>query len=213
MLVFLDESGDTGFKMESGSSLYFTVALILFEENDEAQAADDRIRLLRHELAKPETFEFHFKENSDAVREAFFNAVAPYSFFYFGIVIDKAKLYGESLTTKDAFYKYVCGLVFESAKPYLDDAIVKIDKSGNREFQNQLSSYLKKKINPKEPDKNKHIQKVVAQDSASNNLLQLADMVCGAIARSYRHNDPTAERFRRQLRHRELGVRLWPTEG
>ena len=120
MLVFLDESGDTGFKIESGSSPFFTVTLVLFEEHDEAQAADDRIRLLRRELAKPETFEFHFTENSDAIREAFFHAITPYSFFYFGIVIDKARLYGESLTTKDAFYKYVCGLVFESAKPYLD---------------------------------------------------------------------------------------------
>jgi Protein of unknown function (DUF3800) len=212
MLVFLDESGDTSFKIESGSSPYFTVALVLFEETDEAQAADDRIQLLKRELGKPEAFEFHFKENSDAVRQSFFSAVAPYSFFYFGIVIDKAKVYGESLTTKDAFYKYVCGLIFESAKPYLDNAIVKIDRSGNRDFQNQLSSYLKKKINPHEHQSNKHIQKVVSQDSASNNLLQLADMVCGAITRSYRRDHVAAERFRRQLRHRELGVRLWPTE-
>ena len=164
------------------------------------------------ELAKPETFEFHFKENSDAIREAFFHAITPYSFFYFGIVIDKARLYGESLTTKDAFYKYVCGLVFESAKPYLDSATVKVDKSGNREFQQQLSSYLKKKINPKDPEASRHIKKVVAQDSDTNNLLQLADMVCGALARSYRRDDPDAGRFRKQLRHRELVVRLWPTE-
>jgi len=212
VLVFLDESGDTGFKIDAGSSPLFTIALVLFEEEEEANAADQRIRLLRRELAKPESLEFHFKENSDAVRDAFFQAVSPYNFFYCGIVIDKARLYGQSLTTKDAFYKYVCGLVFESAKPYLDSAIVKVDKSGNRDFQRQLSGYLKTKINPKDPEASKHIKKVVAQDSSGNNLLQLADMVCGAIARSYRRESAQADRFRRQLRHRELIVGRWPSD-
>ena len=139
MLVFVDESGDTGLHLAKGSSDLFAVVLVVFEENDEAQAADDRITLLRRELRKPVEFEFHFKENSDAVRRAFLEAVVPYNFFYFGFVINKAKLFGKSFPTTDAFYRYVCGLVFESAKPYLDEAVVKIDASGGRKFQRQLS--------------------------------------------------------------------------
>ena len=89
MLVFVDESGDTGRKIGHGSTGLFTVVLVVFEENDEAQAADDRITRLRRELGKPDNFEFHFAENSDNIREAFLQAIAPFNFFYFGFVIDK----------------------------------------------------------------------------------------------------------------------------
>lgn len=209
MLVFVDESGDTGLKIEQGSSEFFTVSIVIFEEHDEAQACDDRITLLRRELGKPETFEFHFRENSDAVRQAFFRAVVPYNFFYFAFVINKAKLDGPGFQFKDSFYKYVCGLVFTNAKPYLDDAIVKIDGSGNREFKRQLASYLKKKVNTaKSPSQ--HIKKVSTPDSKNNNLLQLADMICGAVARSYRPDRVDAAQYHKLIKHRENAVQFWP---
>ena len=50
MLVFIDESGDSGLKIEKGSSRYFTVSLVVFEDNDEALACDQRIKLVRKEL-------------------------------------------------------------------------------------------------------------------------------------------------------------------
>ena len=40
MLVFIDESGDSGLKIEQGSSRYFTVSLVMFEDNDDALACD-----------------------------------------------------------------------------------------------------------------------------------------------------------------------------
>lgn len=49
MLVFIDESGDPGLKIEKGSSRYFTVSLVVFEEHDEALACDQRINLLKRE--------------------------------------------------------------------------------------------------------------------------------------------------------------------
>ena len=60
MLMFIDESGDPGLKVGSGSSKYFIVALVAFEDHDEALAADDRIDLLRREIGLSEKFEFHF---------------------------------------------------------------------------------------------------------------------------------------------------------
>lgn len=38
MLVFIDESGDLGFKMDKGSSGFFTIALAVFEGGDTALA-------------------------------------------------------------------------------------------------------------------------------------------------------------------------------
>lgn len=36
MLVFLDESGDPGLKLKQGSSQYFIVTIVIFEDKDEA---------------------------------------------------------------------------------------------------------------------------------------------------------------------------------
>ena len=93
MLVFIDESGDTGLTIEKGATKYFIIVMIVFEDNDEALACDKRIDLLRRELRLPQDYEFHFHGNSDRVREAFFQAVLPYQFFYYGIVINKKKLF------------------------------------------------------------------------------------------------------------------------
>lgn len=81
MLVFIDESGDPGLKIGKGSSKYFTVALVVFQENAEAEACDQRIELLKREIGWKRHSEFHFQRNSNRVREVFLNAVSPYSFF------------------------------------------------------------------------------------------------------------------------------------
>ena len=121
MLMFIDESGDPGLKVGQGSSKYFIVALVAFEDRDEAQAADDRITLLRKEQGLSPDFEFHFAKMKPAHRRLFLSAVASYDFFYFGIVINKAKLTGPGFNFKESFYKYACGLIFENAKPRLSN--------------------------------------------------------------------------------------------
>jgi len=135
MLIFIDESGDSGLKMEAGSSKYFIVALVAFEDHDEALAADDRISLLRLERRLPENFEFHFTNMKSTDRRTFLQAIAPYHFFYFGIVIDKAKLRRRESHFKESFYKYTCGLIFENAKPLLNNATVIVDESGSEDFK------------------------------------------------------------------------------
>ncbi|MGH9844302.1 MAG: DUF3800 domain-containing protein [Blastocatellia bacterium] len=111
MLVFIDESGDPGLKTDQGSSRFFTIGLVVFEDHDEAQACDDRITLLKRELGWSEDSEFHFKTNSNRVRRAFLEAVAPYNFFYYGIVIDKdpKRLDSDLFKNKLAFYKRKAG--------------------------------------------------------------------------------------------------------
>ncbi len=208
MLIFIDESGDSGLKIESGSSRYFTVGLVVFEDNDEALACDQRIQLLKKEIGWPENAEFHFKRNSDRIRESFLCAVAPYNFFYYGVVINKdpKKLWGDGFRNKESFYKYTCGLVFENAQEKLMKATVVIDESGSLDFKRQLGKYLRKKIN----QKNKIIAKVKMQRSQSNNLLQLADYVASSINRSIQNKRKKSDDYRKIISHREIYVQVWP---
>jgi len=208
MLVFIDESGDPGLKIESGSSRFFTIGLVLFEDREEATACDQRIELLKRELGWDTKSEFHFKKNSDRVRTAFLAAVSPYNFFYYGIVINKdpKKLFGDGFKNKDSFYKYACGLIFQNAKDKLRDAIVVVDKSGSLDFRNQLATYLRRKVNADQ----RLIRSVKMQRSEGNNLLQLADYVAGVINRSISNERKNADEFRRLIAPRELYVQIWP---
>jgi len=208
MLVFIDESGDSGLKISKGSSRFFTVALVVFEDQEDALACDQRISLLKHELGWSSDQEFHFKRNSDRVRQAFLQAIAPYNFFYYGIVINKdpEKLWGPGFRDKASFYKYACGLVFENAKEKLANATVVIDESGNLDFRRQLSKYLKRKTN----DGPQRIKKMKQQRSHSNNLLQLVDYVASAVNRSVTGTKKQSDAYRQMISHREMYVQIWP---
>lgn len=208
MLVFVDESGDAGMKVGQGSSRYFVVCLVVFEDHDEAQAADDRITLLRREMGLNTQFEFRFNRCRRELQEQFLEAVARHEFFYYGIVINKDpnKLWGKGFKYKEPFYKYAAGLVFQNAKEFLNNAKVIIDGSGSKDFKKQFRWYLKKRINA--PGQ-RIIREVKVQDSSRNNLLQLADMVTGAIHRSFGEKFD-AHRYRPLISHREVYVQLWP---
>lgn len=208
MLVLIDESGDSGWKIEQGSTKYFVVALVVFEDLDEALACDQRISLLRRELGLKSDYEFHYSANSDRAKEEFLKAISPYSFFYYGIVINKdpKKLYGPGFKYKSPFYKYACGLVFENAKDKLANAVVIIDESGSKDFKGELKKYLQKKVNGEGENK---IKKVKQQRSDSNNLIQLADYVAGVIHGSVRDKSK-AKKLRTIIAHREIDVQIWP---
>jgi hypothetical protein len=208
MLVFIDESGDPGLKIKEGSSRYFVVSLVIFEDKEEALVCDQRIGLLRKELKYPEDFEFHFKSNSHKIRLTFLEAIRPYNFFYFGIVLNKdpKKLWGEGFKTKESLYKYTCGLVFENAKPYLKEATIILDKSGTKVFRNQLAKYLRRKINIEGV---RIIKKVKIQRLKGNNLLQLADYIAGVINRVVQKKK-SAQDYRRLIAHKEIYVQIWP---
>jgi len=209
MLAFIDESGDPGRRIEKGSSPYFTVAVVTFDENEAAEACDARIDLLRSELRLPSSFEFHFTHNSKRVREAFLQAVAPYEFFYhtFALNKDPNRLYGPGFDRKDSLYKFTARLVLENAAPYLRQATVVIDRSGERRFRDELATYLRQRI--RGSDGARIIRKVKIQNSHGNNLLQLADYVAGVLNRVVTEKKD-AEALHKFIALHEVTRRVWP---
>lgn len=210
MLAFVDESGDAGRKIAKGSSPYFVVALVTFQDDNEALTCDERIGLLRGELGLPTAYEFHFAKNSKKVRQAFLSAVNPFPFFYHVFALNKnpERLYGPGFENKDSLYKYAVRLTFENAKPFLDNAIVVIDENGDAKFRDELATYLRKRV--KDPDGRRLIRKVKLQRSSGNNLLQLADYVVGVASRFITTRTDGIELRRRFLAAHEMSLQVWP---
>ena len=109
--------------------------MVIFNDHEESNACEFRINLLKRELGHNENFEFHFIDNSFRIREEFFQAVAPYDFYYYAFVLNKELLYSEGFRNKQSFYKYTTGLLFENAKDKIIDGDIYIDGSGDIEFR------------------------------------------------------------------------------
>lgn len=74
MLVYIDESGDAGLRVERGSSPVFVAAMVIF--TDAENAAFTR-RLIEGSAARRQhKGEFKFSKSRDIVRDQFFRAVA-----------------------------------------------------------------------------------------------------------------------------------------
>ena len=212
MLVFLDESGDPGHKFDKGSSALFLVALVVFKDYAEAQACDDAITQLRINEGFAPCYEFHFTKDSLVVKTLFFNAVSSFGFESHIFALDKAKARGPGFQYKGPLYKWTAKTAFENARPFLNDARIIIDESGDRQFQHELCTYLKREMNDKGAGA-KAIRSVKTQVSSANNLLQLADYVASGSARALtsRNAKDKLKLFRQShLRSHEVTFRVWP---
>jgi hypothetical protein len=173
MIVFVDESGDPGFKIAKGSSKHFVMAMVIFDSDLHANASQTAKSLLDETGVKPE---FKFNKCSHDIRKRFFAAVKNHKFHARAIVVNKQIIYSGALReVKDSFYKYFVRQMIEKDGGLLTNAKLVIDGSGDRAFKKEFCSYLKKRLNTAA------IAKIALKDSKSDHLLQLADMVAGAM--------------------------------
>ncbi len=185
MLVIIDESGDTGFK--DGSSRYFVMAMIVFEDNDgdghypSAEHTSSIIRQIKEDASHKT--EFHFSQCSHKVRQAFFSGLNKNScdFKVYALVIDKQKIYSPQLRSNTkSFYNFILKQLL--AKNPIVNAKIKIDGRKSKIFRNELKTYLRR-------GQDGMVNKLKFANSKTDYLVQLADMCCGAIAYSYNRGD------------------------
>jgi hypothetical protein len=142
------------------------------------------------------------------VRREFLKKVAVERFRYYGFVLNKSKLFGAQFENTEGFYDFTVGVICDNARELLNDAKVVIDKCGDREFLRRLERSLKARMI--DADGNCRIKKVGMEASHSNNLVQLADMLCGAVAKSYTSNSKAGRAYRPLVYQREARVQFWP---
>jgi len=195
MHIYIDESGDTGFKFRTGSSRYFVVALLLVDDPIPLHQAVHDFRLSQD---KPEAHEFKFTKTPHEMRQAFFRALLPYPYQVRAVIVDKQRLAALNLRSRDKFYDYAVRLPFESDVAAIARAQLVIDESfKGKSRQADLTTYLQRELNAGAV---KRIAGVTYHDSGRDNLLQVVDMIVGAIARTYEKGDGQYQRlFRRRI--------------
>lgn len=202
MLVFLDDSGDPGFKIRKGSTPCFVIALIIFDDHLQAERCAVAIKELRRALNFSDDTEFRFSHSSQVTRLAFLARVAKYNFRVRAIVMDKSCIYGPELRrSKESFYRYAIKTVLKNSFGTIQEARLKIDGHGDREFRRELQSYLRRELMPRSGQP-PILSDLKIVDSRTNVLIQLADMVAGTLRRHAEGEKTDAALYRKAIRKR-----------
>lgn len=178
MFVYLDESGDTGFKFNKGSSRFFVVTILLIDDPIPLNAAIDDLRV---GLRFPPHYEFKFYHSHDSVRCEFLREVRKHEVLFRSLVVDKQSLTRPEMQKRESFYSYLVRMLLEHDNGLIQDAFLILDEreKGSKNKQS-LSTYLRKHLNTPENGHNK-IKDVKYHQSHRDNLIQVVDMVAGAV--------------------------------
>jgi hypothetical protein len=178
--VFIDDSGDPGFKLGLGSSSHFVIACVIFNDPLDAEEAALTIKKFRRDLGWRQDREFKFNKTKKSITKDLLDAVCSSDFSVRAICIDKSVIRSHEMKTKqDSFYNYAIKEVL-SKSTKLSEASVKLDGHAGRAYKKSAITYLRREVNAR----SKKIAKVKFVDSKTDNLVQLADLVAGSILRS-----------------------------
>lgn len=187
MIVFIDDSGDPGFKIEKGSSKVFVITLVIFDDNLEAEKTAVEIKKLKRDLKFPDNVEFKFHQSSIRVKRKFLQRVSPFKFRIRAIVVQKENIRSPFLKdNKESFFNYIVMQVLRNNQKVIKNAKLKFDKRGEKKIRDNLRAYLSRELG----NRSSHIFKDLKfVDSKENVLIQLADMTAGTIADYYKNNN------------------------
>ncbi len=185
--IFLDESGELGFK--SSSSKYFIITLLSCDE-DEIYFIRRIIKKVRAKIIKKKMKkhpEFKGNNSTDKIRTSVLQRFEKTKSEIFVIILEKSKVYEYLKDKKNKLYNYISNLIINECS--LEDNYVNlvVDKSKtNRSLREDFDNYIRKNINQKNDNCN---LKIIHENSQKEECLQVLDFISWSIFRNYEHND------------------------
>lgn len=182
MHVYLDDSGDAGMKFDSGSSRFLIMSACVFKDVDAIRPLADSINACRQEHRHNR--EFKYSKTKERIADSFFESLQGHPFSVRAICIDKAKIYSKSLSeAPNGLKNYAVMQLLTHSFGEVRDAKLFVDGQDLRAFGMTGQDYFMKSVNSRVPGT---LSQVQFADSAQNVMIQLADMVAGAIHRYVR---------------------------
>ena len=175
-LIFIDDSGDPGFKFNRGSSRYFVIACVIFNNREASEITSQVLHSLKREMSWNQNREFKFHRANDGQKELFFNSIKNSPFKIRAIAIDKYKIKEAITIQQHSFYLQTIIRVLDNYTN-MNKAQIYLDGKENRNFQKQSSAKIRKVLNQYQ----QRMTEFRFVDSKRNILIQMADMVAGAI--------------------------------
>jgi len=185
--IFLDESGELGFK--SASSKYFVITLLSCDE-EEIYSIRRIIKRVREKIIKKKLKKYpELKGNNstDKIREEILNRFARTNSEIFVIILEKSKVLEYLKDKKNKLYNYISNLILNECSLDNSHVCLVVDKSKtNRSLREDFDNYIRRSLS----NKNKLCNLTIKhENSQKEGCLQVLDFVSWAIFRNYEYKD------------------------
>ena len=203
MLTFTfagDEAGDVSLNFGKGASRYYVPAFIGTQSPDLLR---ETLTDLRQQLGLHDTHEFKFhKMTSSEIRRQVFSALAHADFDAWAIFVDKSTLPKIFHTSESiAIYTHFISELLTIIPPKLQqDATLILEEFGSTpDLRTELRRTMIKRHIPR------LFKRVIVRKSHRESLIQVADLVAGAIMRRDSQNDSESfDMISRKIKRIEL---------
>jgi len=173
--IFIDESGEPGFQ-DSSPTTHFVLVLLIFDSIEDLQDCENKLVELKQKL-KHKT-EFKFAKSYDKTRDEFFETIKKLNYRINVACIEKSRINNSSLRENPKeFYNFFLNILIKNAHN-LNHPSIMIDGKASKYLASEVKTYLRQNSNIK-------INKLKFECSKKNILLQMSDMIAGAIGYSY----------------------------
>ena len=207
--AFTDEYGNPGWDFsKEGVSTHFIITAIIVKESD--------LDFLRLEVEKVRKKHFQtgemksIKVKTHDRRKRIILDLLKLPFNIFSVVIDKQQLTdSRGLKFKPSFYKFMNNIVHKELRHAFTKLTVVADEIGGSDYMKSFSKYVE---NNQEVPNLFGESEFMFQNSKSDVLIQLADMISGTIARNFdvqkKSND--VPDFIKLLEKKIIRIELYP---
>ena len=185
--LFLDESGELGFK--ESSSKYFVITLLSCDEG-EIYSLRRIIKKVREKIIKKKINklpELKGNNSNDKIRTEILERFMKTKVEIFVTILEKSKVYEYLKDKKNKLYNYISNLILNECSFDNPSVCLIVDKSkSNRSLREDFDNYIRKKLNEKN-----NLNKIIIKHENSQNegCLQVLDFISWAIFRNYEHQD------------------------
>jgi hypothetical protein len=176
--IYVDWSGDPGFRFRRGSSTLLLVAAVTSQEQEIDLAP------LRTKLALPANYEFHFSKSDEQVRFQFHEYLRSQLPFHAAVVlrVDKRSLGAafRQMRGEQIIADFIADCIQHFPAHILHNAILLYDgRKEQKSFRNILRSTLSAALKDRSPAT--YLREVKAVPASQSDGLQTADMLAGLV--------------------------------
>ena len=190
MLTFTfagDEAGDVSFNFGKGASRYFVMSVIA---TTEPQKLRQTLEDVRQDSGLPATYEFSFHALSSApLRKRVLLALQRADFEAWALVVDKTTLSEpfKAMRRLDFYLFCITELLQTIPAEQREKATLVLDEFGGEpDLPLEFRRYMKRRNIPR------HFSRVLTRRSKSEPLIQVADLIAGAVLRRDAQHDSEA---------------------
>lgn len=184
MFVYLDESGDSGFKIGRGSSEYFVLGIVMTENPVPVASA---LVDLKTRFSVSQREEIKFNKSNERLRIAFYEEIRRLDLTICGFSVNKRLLADSpNYRMREWFYSSLIVRALQYHRLHFVNATIVMDEyMTSRKSRMQLNALMRGGIQEDLGEINgvamKRVKALFHRDSRTESLLQVADMVAGAI--------------------------------